>query len=146
MSVSDVATAEKSAKMSAMERVIASITNEATKDVVSQQTINAAISGAVQNWLKIADEATRTKFFADIETSVSEGVAKKIERHPLRPAAATPMVAAARKEAEAQSEARKAEAAQAKKERDLQKLNELKAKYESDVAPTTAKAPKADAD
>lgn len=139
-------TAEKSAKVSAMERVIASITNEATKEVVSQQAINAAISGALQNWLKIADEANRTKFFADIETSVSEGIAKKIERHPLRPAAATPIVAAARKEAEAQNDARKAEAAQAKKERDLQKLSELKAKYESDVVPATAKAPKSAAD
>lgn len=139
-------TAEKSAKVSAMERVIASITNEATKEVVSQQAINAAISGALQNWLKIADEANRTKFFADIETSVSEGIAKKIERHPLRPAAATQIVAAARKEAEAQNEARKAEAADTKKERDLQKLNELKAKYEGEASLSTAKGPKAAAD
>lgn len=83
--------------MSAMERVIASIAKEATKDVVSLQEINAAIGVAVQQWLKIADEPTRVRFFADIESLVSEAVARKIERHPLCPAAATPIVAAARK-------------------------------------------------
>lgn len=145
MSFSDV-TADKSAKMSAMERVIASIAKEATKDVVSHQEINAAIGVAAQQWLKIADESTRVQFFAGIEASVSEAVARKIERHPLRPAAATPIVTAARKEADFQNQARKAEAERAKRERDLQRLNELKAKYEAESGTAPVKTPNAVAD
>lgn len=145
MSFSD-GTADKSAKMSAMERVIASIAKEATKDVVSLQEINAAIGAAVQQWLKIADEPARVKFFADIEISVSEAVARKIERHPLRPDAAAPIVAEARKEADAQNEARKAEAARAKRERDLQRFNKLKSVFEAETPAAPVKAPKTTAD
>lgn len=145
MSFSDV-TADKLAKMSAMERVIASIAKETTKDVVSLQEINQATGMAVQQWLKIAGEPARVKFFAKIEISVSEAVARKIERHPLRPAATTPIVKAACQEADEQNRLQKTEAERAKRERELQRLNELRAKYEAEPGPTPVKAPKAAAD
>lgn len=56
----------------------------------------------------------------------SEAVARKIERHLLRPAATTPIVTAARKEADDQKQARKAKAERTKQERDLQRLNGLR--------------------
>lgn len=144
MSVSEL-TAAKTAKMTAMERVLSSISKEATKDVVSQQAINAAIGAAVQQWLKIADDPTRVAFFAAIESVVSEGVARKIERHPLRPHAVTPLVEAARVKTEEEKLAKKADAIRLKKEREMQQLADLKAKYEAETKVSAKPMPKADA-
>lgn len=86
------------------------------------------------------DEKTLIDFFAGIEVAGGAALARKIERHPLRPAAVERIVEAARLKAEAQKQAKKAEAAQAKEERELQKLAELKAKYESQVTVKASEA------
>lgn len=92
-------------------------------------------------WLPtLEEEKDLTRFFAGIEIAGGAALARKIERHPLRPAAVAPIVEDARMKAEADKQAKKAEAARAKEERDLQKLAELKAKYESQI---TAEVPNA---
>ncbi|MGZ3215818.1 hypothetical protein [Paracoccus sp. T5] len=144
MSVTELA-GDKTAKMTAIERVLASVSKEATKEVVSQQAINAAISAAVQQWLKIADEPTRVAFFAAIEAVVSESVARKIERHPLRPAAVTPLVETARAKTEAEKLAKKSNASRTKEEREMQQLAELKAKYEAKGRGSSKASPEAEA-
>lgn len=114
-----------------MDRLVSTIACEARKDALQLQEINRAIAEALQPWLAGLDEPTRIKFFAALETSSSVAVARKIERHPMRPAAVTPLVEAAREEAERQKEAQKAEDARLRKERDMAKLAELKKMYES---------------
>lgn len=123
--------AQKPAKAIAFETFVAKLRHEAGKEVVSEQQINQAIGQAVFLWLPGQDEKTLTGFFAGIETAGGAALARKIERHPRRPAAVAPIVEAAREKAEAEKKARKDEAARAKKERELQKLAELKKKYET---------------
>ena len=87
----------------------------------------------MDSWLKSLDETNRVQIFFGMEMRASPADARKIERHPLRPATVAPLVEAARKEVEAQKQARKAEAQRAKEAREKEKLAELLAKY----GPTT---------
>lgn len=133
--------AQKPAKIKALENIVSKLKDEAGKEFVSAQQINQAIGQAVLLWLPTMEEENDlTRFFAGIEIAGGAALARKIERHPLRPAAVAPIVEDARMKAEADKQAKKAEAARAKEERDLQKPAELKAKYESQI---TAEVPDA---
>lgn len=122
---------KNTAKLGAVDRLVSTIAGEARKDALQLQEINRAIAEALHPWLAGLDEPTRIKFFAALETSSSAAVARKIERHPMRPAAVTPLVKTAREQAERQKEAQKDEDARLRKERDMAKLAELKKMYES---------------
>lgn len=126
-------TAQKSAKTQALENFMAKFKQEASKEVISEQQIHRAIAATIPLWLESLDDTALTQFFVGIEIAAGAADARKIERHPLRPAAVAPLVETACKEAEAQKQARKAEAQRAKEEREKEKLAELLAKY----GPTT---------
>lgn len=131
------------AKATALGRAMTVLTSEAKKEVVSSQETMRALATGAQAWLETEDdEEFRRDFFARIEAAVSPAVAKKIERHPLRPASVGPIVEAAREKVEAQKQAQKAEADRAKEERERQKLAELKARYED--KPTAKTQPAAE--
>lgn len=138
--------AQKPAKIKALESIVSKLRDEAGKEIISAQQINQAIGQAVLLWLPtLKEEKDLTRFFASIEIAGGAALARKIERHPLRPAAVAPIVAASRLKAEVEKLARKADAERAKKEREMQKLVELKAKYEIEAAATSTKPPKTDA-
>lgn len=121
--------AQNSAKTKALENFVAKFKQEANKEVISEQQTNKAIADAVPLWLKGQDEKTLIQFFVGIETAGGAALARKIERHPLRPAAVGPLVEAARIEAEAQKQAQKAEAERAREAREKELLEKLLAKH-----------------
>lgn len=121
--------AQKSAKTKTLENIMAKFRQEASKEIISRQQINRAMVATMDSWLGSLDETDRVQIFFGMEMRASPADARKIERHPLRPAAVAPLVETARKEAEAQKQARKAEAQRAKEEREKEKLAELLAKY-----------------
>ncbi|MDP5305480.1 hypothetical protein [Paracoccus spongiarum] len=88
------------------------------------------------------DDAALTDFIAGIEAAAPAAVARKIERHPLRPAAVAPIIANQRADSEARKEAERADAARAKEARERELLAKLIAKH---GAAATEKAPKATA-
>ncbi|MBV0893160.1 hypothetical protein KTN05_15200 [Paracoccus sp. Z118] len=132
--------AQKPAKITAFETFVSKLKSEAGKDFVSAQQIDQAIGQAVLLWLPDQDEKTLIDFFAGIEIAGGAALARKIERHPLRPAAVAPIVEDARMKAEADKQAKKDEAARAKEERDRKKLAELKAIYENQITAEVSEA------
>ena len=121
--------AQNSAKSKAMDTFVAKFKQEASKEIVSEQQTNKAIADAMPRWLESLDEKALIQFFAGIETIGGTALARKIERHPLRPAAVGPLVEAARNEAEAQKQAQKAEAERTKEAREKELLAKLLAKH-----------------
>lgn len=132
----------KPAKLTTMEMAVATLMNGASKEVLSRQQIEQALAQAVLTWLPTLDEPALTDFFAGIEAVAPAAVARKVERHPLRPAAVAPIVAARRAEDETRKEAERADAARAKEARERELLAKLIAKH---GAAATEKAPKAPA-
>lgn len=91
-------------------------------------------------WLPGQDEKTLTEFFAGIETAVGAALTRKIERHPLRPAAVAAIVEAARAKAEELKKAQKAEAVRKKEEWEREELNGLLSLYGPKADKATAAA------
>lgn len=133
---------QNTAKTAAIYNIVGKMEDAANKNAAALLETNKAIGVAVQAWLELQDEQSRTAFFAAIEAAVSAGVAKKIERHPLRPAAVVPIVEAARKEAERKREEQKDKDKSARKAREWAKFQELNAIYGGVAA---ANAPESDA-